>query len=355
MAPKTKTQVAGVCLFISLVLYLLWKFYHVQQKLRKNQLEEDSYLSSLINKFWKSEEMKSTEFSSVTSEFWNSILTDYEIVKVWTIDFICLFIPRGITSIIARTIQVICAALLIFIIVTRYCGYVFWRMGKQKESKPRNKRKKNSISSFFDHLTLRSVLGFLTILTLLISIPFEYMRLYQEQVAKKVAVMKVGAPRECVPQEMNFLESLKYWINWELSWVHDPCEKYHKAMLVDPLWEISPLLVLWSALVRGILHPIELFFSSIGKSFKLFFSEIPAQWQPFMFILIVFVFVVVMVMSCSYRISLPFILKIEPKTPVTQKTTSRVQLCAKKQENALCSEKEKTLTCKPVKDCNLDN
>ncbi|XP_061196030.1 uncharacterized protein LOC133204286 [Saccostrea echinata] len=343
--------------FISVVAYFLWKYYLAQQNLRRNQLEEDSYLSNLINKLWKSEEVKSAESSSVTSEFWNSILTDCEVVKLWTVDFICLFIPRGITSIVARTIQVICAALLIFIIVTRYCGYVFWRIGKQSESKTKKKTKKNSSTSFLDQLTLRSVLGFLTILTLLLSIPFEYMRLYQEQVAKKVAVMKVGAPRECVPQEMNFMESLKYWINWELSWVHDPCEKYHKAMLVDPLWEISPLLVLWSALVRGILHPIELFFSSIGKSFKLFFSEIPAQWQPFMFILIVFVFVVVMVMSFSYRISLPFILKIEPKTPVIQKTTSKVQQCAKKEEKSckpLCAQEEKTASCATVKNCDLD-
>uniref|UniRef100_K1QEA3 Chloride channel CLIC-like protein 1 n=1 Tax=Magallana gigas TaxID=29159 RepID=K1QEA3_MAGGI len=161
----------------------------------------------------------------------------------------------------------------------------------------------------------------LAIVALFISIPMEYMRMYQEQVATKVAHMKGGIPKECVPEEMNFMKTVKHWISWELSWIHEPCEKYHKALMVDPMYEISPLNVLWSVLVRGVLHPIELLFSSVGKCLKLFFNEIPAQWQLLMFVLMVVVVVVVIMAACNYRLSLPFV-KIEPKTPVTSPVTS---------------------------------
>jgi hypothetical protein len=67
-------------------------------------------------------------------------------------------------------------------------------------------------------------------------------------------------------------------------------------------------------MARSMLHPIELFFSGIGKSFRLFFSEIPVQWQPIMLVTMTIIFMMIIVMICGYRISLPLLLKIEPKT-----------------------------------------
>ncbi|CAC5400504.1 CLCC1 [Mytilus coruscus] len=133
-----------------------------------------------------------------------------------------------------------------------------------------------------------------------------------------------GVPNECYPERMTITESVRYWMLLQLSWQHDPCEKYHTALLVDPLWEITPLMVLSSVITRSLLHPIELFFGGIGKSFRLFFNEIPAQWQPIMLIVIVLVFLLTIVMLCGYRISLPLILKIEPKTPQLCKTKSHI-------------------------------
>ncbi|VDI02573.1 Hypothetical predicted protein [Mytilus galloprovincialis] len=155
-----------------------------------------------------------------------------------------------------------------------------------------------------------------------ISIPWEYVRLFQIEVAKRMAVMGKGVPSECYPERMTITESVRYWMLLQLSWQHDPCEKYHTALLVDPLWEITPLMVLSSVITRSLLHPIELFFGGIGKSFRLFFNEIPAQWQPIMLIVIVVVFLLTIVILCGYRISLPLILKIEPKTPQSCKTKS---------------------------------
>ncbi len=50
-------------------------------------------------------------------------------------------------------------------------------------------------------------------------------------------------PVECLPQRMTYWQSLKSWVMWQISWEHTPCEKYHHALLVDPLWEVTPMMV----------------------------------------------------------------------------------------------------------------
>ncbi|CAG2256306.1 CLCC1 [Mytilus edulis] len=172
----------------------------------------------------------------------------------------------------------------------------------------------------YSSFTLKKFFFWIIFLMFLASIPFEYVRLFQTEAAKRMAVMGKGVPRECYPEQMTITESVRYWMVSQLSWQHDPCEKYHTAILVDPLWEITPLMVLSSVITRSLLHPIELFFEGIGKSLRLFFNEIPAQWQPIMLIFIVLVSLLTIVMMCGYKIKLPFILHIEPNTPCKTKS-----------------------------------
>ena len=51
-------------------------------------------------------------------------------------------------------------------------------------------------------------------------------------------------PDSCLPQkQLTTWQSLKGWFMWQLSWSHDPCEQYHRALLVDPFWEVTPMMV----------------------------------------------------------------------------------------------------------------
>ncbi|KAK3087354.1 hypothetical protein FSP39_004995 [Pinctada imbricata] len=90
----------------------------------------------------------------------------------------------------------------------------------------------------------------------LISLPWEYVRLYQMEVAKRMATIQQGAPAECIPQSMGMYQSLKYWLQWHFSWQTDPCEQFHRALMVDPLWEVPPMMVLSTALSRCITIPV---------------------------------------------------------------------------------------------------
>lgn len=79
-------------------------------------------------------------------------------------------------------------------------------------------------------------------------------------------------------------------------------------------------------MTRCIIHPTEMLFSGLGRGLKKFFSEIPAQWQPLFMMLLIVTILVILVMMCSYRVTIPLLFHIGPKTPVLQNNS----LCPKK-------------------------
>ena len=62
-----------------------------------------------------------------------------------------------------------------------------------------------------------------------------------------------GMPKECIPDQMGVWHTVGSWLAWHLSWTADPCERYHRALLVDPLWEVTP------GMVCFILRPLRIF------------------------------------------------------------------------------------------------
>ncbi|XP_067664573.1 uncharacterized protein [Haliotis asinina] len=165
------------------------------------------------------------------------------------------------------------------------------------------------------------IIGVLLAILTILSIPWEFIRLYQIEVSKRAAQASMGSPPECFPGGMSVFQSLRLWLKSHFSWDNstDPCEKYYYSMLVDPLWELTPLMVLSSALTRCILHPMEKLSSGLGRSCRVFFAEIPAQWQPIIMVLLLLCALVLLLVVFSYRISIPHLFKVEPKTPVQDK------------------------------------
>ncbi|CAC5374908.1 CLCC1 [Mytilus coruscus] len=280
------------------------------------------YTWSLYDRLYKRQQAhQSSEWSwwslSWTSKDTDNLKTSLEIVKedLHTIYFallsaVCLLVPRETTSIISAVFLTLAGILTFCYSKTIYNqkkkrGKTTVKAGSnnqnediiiKEETDVLTKSKSSKPSGFRNWLMFWRRGQNPAIKAENISIPWEYVRLFQIEVAKRMAVMGKGVPSECYPERMTITESVRYWMLLQLSWQHDPCEKYHTALLVDPLWEITPLMVLSSVITRSLLHPIELFFGGIGKSFRLFFNEIPAQWQPIMLIVIVLVFLLTIVM-----------------------------------------------------------
>lgn len=77
----------------------------------------------------------------------------------------------------------------------------------------------------------------------MISIPWEWLRLYQKKFAEKQAEFIKEIPSHCAPKNMTVSERVSLWVTDLLSWREDSCVKYQEAILVDPVWEVSPSVV----------------------------------------------------------------------------------------------------------------
>lgn len=185
-------------------LLLIYFSDHIQQKLITDESDEN-WLNILFSKLWKSEKKDPTESSGIFSEIWNSIIDDFEFVRLCILGFI----SKEVSPVCASFIQITCAMLLIFIMTIGYSGYITWKTGKQSASKSNKKNPQISWSLFTQHISIISFIKTLAILALLISIPLEYMRMYQEQVATKVAHMK-GVSKI-------YILNLMFWISMSIG------------------------------------------------------------------------------------------------------------------------------------------
>ena len=70
--------------------------------------------------------------------------------------------------------------------------------------------------------------------------------MYKMALAEKTAnIMKLPTPPEkCSPiNKLSELDALLIWIMDRFTFADDECVKYHENLLVDPLWEVSPIVV----------------------------------------------------------------------------------------------------------------
>ena len=66
---------------------------------------------------------------------------------------------------------------------------------------------------------------------------------------------------------------------------------------------------------------MEILTSGISKSTRNLFSEIPAQWQPIFFLVFVIILILLVMGYFGYKISIPFVLSIEPARPMQETNT----------------------------------
>ncbi|XP_070208379.1 uncharacterized protein [Littorina saxatilis] len=74
--------------------------------------------------------------------------------------------------------------------------------------------------------------------------------------------------------------------------------------------------VLMSVATRCIVHPTEMLAGGMGRALRNFFTQIPLHWQPVCMLLAVALTLIILLMTCSYRLHIPLLLRIEPRTPV---------------------------------------
>ncbi|XP_068120566.1 chloride channel CLIC-like protein 1 isoform X1 [Hyperolius riggenbachi] len=173
----------------------------------------------------------------------------------------------------------------------------------------------------------RYYLVLLLILCLFFSVPWEWFRLYKIEVAKKTRVLSEGYARSCYQADQSFWEILKIWMSWNFSWDTGSCESYYKALMVDPFWEVNPLMAISSIVWRLVIHPVDLFSHTIGRSFRNIMKEIPIQWQIPVFLLLPLTCVSILILAYTRRKDFP----VEPQRtrPTTRSRKEEVSVTCK--------------------------
>ena len=93
------------------------------------------------------------------------------------------------------------------------------------------------------NLSWRSQLWLVLLVSFIVSIPWEWYRLYRKAFASKQAQMAKAneIPKGCLPDhELRPWESFKLWFSSSFTFSDDICTRYQETLLVDPFWEVSP-------------------------------------------------------------------------------------------------------------------
>ncbi|GFS77339.1 uncharacterized protein NPIL_373031 [Nephila pilipes] len=96
--------------------------------------------------------------------------------------------------------------------------------------------------------------------------------MYQEKIAEKHNLMEnLRHENECRRSELSWYESVSLYFGSYVSQETD-CEKYYKAVLVDPFWEVSFPVVIANAVTSVICEPLKVIATTLRICAKELFS-----------------------------------------------------------------------------------
>jgi len=85
----------------------------------------------------------------------------------------------------------------------------------------------------------------------------------------------------------------------------DRCQEYHKAIMVDPVYEVNPLTALVDLSTKLLLHPLSSLGTEVGHMFAGLLSSVPLVWKVPVLLLFVLLLMFLLVLAFGYRVRLP--------------------------------------------------
>ena len=158
------------------------------------------------------------------------------------------------------------------------------------------------------------------LLILALSSVWHWGHLYKKAMLKKHVALMASShiPAECFQE--------KGWWGF-ISRSNQKCIEYHEALLVDPLWEVTPTMAVAETLFVFVMQPLEQIGLHLGKFFSALVST--QSWLTLVPTLI-FCFILIFlltIMIFRYRVRLPFLMAIiEPHIGPDNQAAIQVQL-----------------------------
>jgi len=163
------------------------------------------------------------------------------------------------------------------------------------------------------------------LLILVLSVTWHWVHLYKATWASKHSKLMQSntIPAECRPQEMTWFQTIQSSASSLVTSV-DKCEEYHKAIMVDPIYEVNPATALVDLVTKLLLHPLSSLGKEVGSMFTGLLGEVPLLWKVPVLILFVILLMFVMILMAGYEVRLPLFLgKIGPAS--NQKNEAALQ------------------------------
>jgi len=159
----------------------------------------------------------------------------------------------------------------------------------------------------------------LAVLVAVTSVAWQWVHLYKLALAKKRAKMAklADVPSSCMIGKKGWLEALTDVIGIGTN-ADAKCEAYYETLLVDPLWEVTPLRAITETASHMVLKPLEGAGHSIGLFLERVVAPMPWLWKLPALCIAFLLLLALMLAACGYRLKSMFFC-IEPIRKTSQK------------------------------------
>ena len=112
----------------------------------------------------------------------------------------------------------------------------------------------------------------MTIFLFVGSVAWTWVHMYKVALSKKQATLqRLGdVPQMCLIEKKGWISAISDAFYGVIGVKENKCEAYYEALMVDPLWEVTPLKAITETVSQFVLRPVEM----CGGSLGVFFNEI---------------------------------------------------------------------------------
>ena len=164
------------------------------------------------------------------------------------------------------------------------------------------------LKATFQKLSVLSIMFSLFLFTFLVSVPYEYMRLYHKAIGERNAKLSQTVPADCLQNEKSYLSTFLD----QFSFHDDHCLEWHLALTSSPLLMVSPATAFSVAFANFFTGPFVEISKAFSKAFSVLLIDIPVQWQIPLILISLFLLLVTLCIGCGYSFNFTPLISFKP-------------------------------------------
>ena len=156
----------------------------------------------------------------------------------------------------------------------------------------------------------------------LLSVITNYIHDYEKAVARQYMRLRQGLPENCMERESTWKSVFKTLLTYMFvisSEGNDECMAYSKAIVIDPLFEVTPMNAFTTTVSKLVLTPVNLIAESVNNVFRTMLEGVPPVLIPVFLGVILYMFTLILFCRYNYTMSVPWLVDVKPMIGVGSK------------------------------------